>query len=170
MNDVRFLGEKLYSIGDRGIPLHKNINVKFKLSEKLLKNKEKLVAVRVNIKSQEAVSSKIENQLLSIKTKEFGKFAIHIDTIPPSIKLINNNLESEKRKIVFKVEDNLSGISKYIGQIDNQWILLKYDPKVKKLYYDIDKYIEKKNKKRMLKVRVEDAKRNVSEKMVEFYY
>ena len=70
-----------------------------------------------------------------IKTKiyEFGSFSIDVDTIAPEIQSIKSN-----NALKFLVIDDLSGISKYEGFIDNEWALFEYDPKNDRISYYYD--------------------------------
>lgn len=165
-----YLGKKIFSIGDENIPLHKSMKISFKIPQPLHQYKSKLVVVNVGKNGFEGLSTKLDGDFLSVNTKNFGKYAIHIDTIPPSISLIRNDFKTTKEQIAFKVYDELSGISSYNGLIDGKWVLLKYDPKRKMMFYDIDKYLIRLNKKRTFTLVVLDGKGIKNEKTLEFYY
>lgn len=165
-----YLGNKIFSIGDENIPLHKSMKITFNIPQALLQYKSKLVVVNVKNDSFEGLSTKLNGDFLSVNTKNFGKYAIHIDTIPPSIEWIKNDFKSPKEQIAFKVADDLSGISSYKGFLDDEWVLMKYDPKRKMLCYDRDKYLIKLDKKRSFKLELLDAKGNKNEVSIEFIY
>jgi hypothetical protein len=70
-----------------------------------------------------------ENQI-EFRMRSFGVYTIIEDTIPPLVKpLIINN-----RKLVFKIDDKLSGIKNIRASIDGKWLLIAKDPK-KKQYW-----------------------------------
>ena len=78
-----------------------------------------------------------------------------------------NNFKGEQwlSKLKFlslKINDDFSGIKKYRGSINGEWVLFEYEPKKNMLIYDLsDKYFE--NVKHELKLEVED---NVGNKKV----
>ena len=62
---------------------------------------------------------------IKFKTRSFSKFSIISDTDPPEI----NPIKISDNIIKIKIKDELSGIKKYEGKINNQWILFEYDNK-----------------------------------------
>ena len=119
-----------------------------------------------------SVGGKWENGYVVTNIREFGDFAVTVDTIAPIVKAINisngKNM-SKLSSIRFKISDDLSGISKYEAYIDDMWVLLRYDAKnniVKYLFSD--NKIEK-GKDHTLKIKVVDAKMNETELLYRFY-
>ncbi len=102
------------------------------------------------------------NGFVSSRVKVFGNYAIAVDEIPPIIKVINfkkgQNL-SNKSKISFKIEDELSGIENYTAFIDGKFVLFKYDEKNKTISYTFDNHISF-NKNHVLELTVFDKKNN----------
>ena len=62
---------------------------------------------------------------IKFKTRSFSKFSIISDTDPPKI----NPIKISDNIIKIRIKDELSGIKKYEGKINNQWILFEYDNK-----------------------------------------
>ncbi len=62
---------------------------------------------------------------IKFKTRSFSKFSIISDTDPPEI----NPIKISDNIIKIRIKDELSGIKKYEGKINNQWILFEYDNK-----------------------------------------
>ncbi len=58
-------------------------------------------------------------------TRTLGKYTLMADTIPPKIKVVQQN----KNFIRCYITDDLSGIKDYNLYIDDQWVLMNYDPK-----------------------------------------
>src|SRR5690606_11823925 len=72
------------------------------------------------------------------KTRSFGSFHIAVDTLPPSIQPQNISPGKDMgatRRVNFKISDNLSGIQSFNGYIDDQWVLMEYDPKSRSLWH-----------------------------------
>jgi murein DD-endopeptidase MepM/ murein hydrolase activator NlpD len=75
------------------------------------------------------------------KIREFGNYAVAVDTIPPKIRPVN--AESFKNlagatAVKFTISDELSGIASYRGTLNGKWILMDYDAKNDLLIYMID--------------------------------
>lgn len=74
-------------------------------------------------------------------TKTLGKYTLLIDNQLPKIyscNFKNNDWISNYRYLTIKISDSQSGIKSYDGFIDDQWILMEYDVKLKKLTYDFN--------------------------------
>jgi hypothetical protein len=88
------------------------------------------------------------------RLRNFGAFAVALDTIAPEI-IPRGNMR-------FTIVDNLSGIATYEGFIDNQWALFEYDPKNNLLFYRLDEDRISKGLDHELELYVSDEKGNVS--------
>ena len=117
-----------------------------------------------------AKKTRLETNALSINTKEFGDYAIAIDTIAPVISIKRISLEQKEKMVVANISDNLSGISTYNGYVDGKWILFKYDYKNKRIYYDLDKQLVPGNKERILLIKITDSVGNHSSIEHSFFY
>ncbi|MDG2147698.1 MAG: hypothetical protein P8K14_05735 [Flavobacteriaceae bacterium] len=67
-----------------------------------------------------------------------------------------------------KIEDNLSGIKSYNGEINGKWVLFEYEPKNKNLTYNFSD-IKFKSGKQDLKLKVTDNVGNESVFQTSFY-
>ncbi len=158
---------KLIEVYDAGIPIHKYYTLRIRLdSNAQIIDKSKLCILSLNSKDQLIYEGgKYNNGFIETKTRSFGKYFIGIDTLAPIIKqqnVYNNKNITKQKSLNFKVSDDISGIDKYTATLDGKWILLKYDPKKSKLYYDIDKHFTL--GKHNFKIIVSDAKGNIASK------
>jgi len=100
---------------------------------------------------------------VTTQTRSFGSFHIRVDTIAPQIQPLNvspgKNLSGQSR-ISFRISDNLSGIASYNAYIDEEWVLMEYDPKTRSLWHTIDRNLPKGRHQFRLEVR--DGKDNES--------
>ncbi|HYX08948.1 MAG TPA: M23 family metallopeptidase [Bacteroidales bacterium] len=106
-----------------------------------------------------------DNGFITTQTLDFGKYAVMIDTVPPSIDPVNiydHADMSHHHHISFHIDDNLSGIKKYEGYIDDQWVLFEYEPKFRLIDYKFDPKRLEKGKKHLLELYVTDEKDNIS--------
>jgi hypothetical protein len=65
---------------------------------------------------------------------------------------------TEKTKLVFKIADQLSGIEKFNGTIDGQWVLFEYDQKTGTLWHTFDE--RTKTGTHQLELEISDKKNN----------
>ncbi|NVN94296.1 MAG: M23 family metallopeptidase [Bacteroidetes bacterium] len=156
---------KFHEIHNIYTPLHKNISLSIKTDTVADSLQSKLLIVRIkDDNSIIAEGGKYENGFIKTNINNFGKFAVLIDTIAPTIKPLNfkdkTNI-SKLKTLEIKITDNLSGITKYKATLNDKWILMEFDGKNNLLTYTIDnKILEGSN---LLKVVVEDSRQNVSE-------
>ncbi len=87
-----------------------------------------------------------ENGFVRVTARSLGSFYVGIDTIAPVIRPINISQGKSLAGIStinFKISDNLSGIQSFNGYIDDQWVLMEYDPKAASLWHEFDKNLSK---------------------------
>jgi hypothetical protein len=152
------------------VPLHKKATISIK-SKIPIQLKEKAYIAKVNNEKYSYVGGKWKNNYLTTKSSELGDFTIVIDTINPIIKGVNIYPGKEIKKqttIKCTIEDRDSGIKKYNGKINDQWILMDYDHKRKLLKYNFDKILKKGNNTFVLEV--EDMVGNIKIYKAKFSY
>lgn len=74
----------------------------------------------------------------SYKLKKTGVFTVLHDTIPPTIvdqKKIDNRWISLEKDIRFTIDDNETGINRFEGYLNGEWILFEYEQKKKELTF-----------------------------------
>ncbi|NND77437.1 MAG: M23 family metallopeptidase [Flavobacteriales bacterium] len=101
--------------------------------------------------------STYDNGWISCRTKEFGEYFVGIDTIAPSIEMINKNIEIGK--ISFNVRDNFDQFEYYEARVDNRWLMLFFDRKVRKFHCDL-RDLDLENGEHELEFWVKDAQGN----------
>ncbi|MEQ9426675.1 MAG: M23 family metallopeptidase [Cyclobacteriaceae bacterium] len=62
---------------------------------------------------------------ISFKTRDLVDYTIATDTIPPEIRAIRVN----KDQIRLIIKDKMSGIGAYEATVNDEWVLMNYDPK-----------------------------------------
>lgn len=102
----------------------------------------KLLVVRQNGKGEwEPFGGKPEDGFIRTRTRDFGRYAIATDTVPPLIDPVNirpgKNMAGLDQ-IEIRIKDDLSGIASYHGYIDNRWVLFEYDEKSDLLTHRFD--------------------------------
>ncbi|MBX2894018.1 MAG: M23 family metallopeptidase [Cyclobacteriaceae bacterium] len=116
--------QEIFTIGDRTIPLHKNIAVTLKPKMNYFQSRS-LGLYRKEGRGFVYVNSEWKNNRLRFNTRDFGQFTLMRDTIPPTITKISLSSATAR----FKIRDNLSGISYFEANINGEWLLMVYDYK-----------------------------------------
>lgn len=156
----------LYKIDLPSTPAHKHFTVGIRPRHIPKNLQDKSLIVRVDKKGKKHYQGGLYfNGWVKTKTRDFGTFAVTLDTIAPSIsprtKIGKTSLQYLK-SIKFTIKDDLSGIGKYQGSIDGKWVLFEYDAKTHTLFYEFDKKRLKPQQTHSLKIIVTDKKENQS--------
>jgi hypothetical protein len=140
------------------VPIQNRIKVAIKATKlpQHLRSKALLVRVDRNGKRSPA-GGKYENGYVVSSTNLFDGYAIVIDTIAPVIRPWIENSKS-KTSLKFTVSDNFSGICTYKGEVNNEWVLVEWDPKNKLMIYKFDQFAMP--GKNTFKLYLEDEKGN----------
>ncbi len=93
---------------------------------------------------------------IEFNIREFGTYTILKDSVPPEV----YPLDVSKKSLAFRIRDELSGISSFRGTINGKWILLSYDYKKNRIWWD--KLNEGDNLEGDLVVTVKDNADNVT--------
>ncbi|WP_282136062.1 M23 family metallopeptidase [Seonamhaeicola maritimus] len=151
----------------------KNFSITYDISNYNNEDKSKLYIARlVGYKKYPSYTyTQRKGDLLTASTKTLGTFALATDSIRPSIKAINfknGQWLSKYRYLKVKIEDKLSGVSKYRATVNGKWILMEYDYKTKTLTHDFNDGVVR-DTKNNLKVIVTDNVGNNSTFETLFY-
>ena len=152
--------DNILSIDEDSIPVLKEITIKFNTDRynDSLVNKTYIAKLEKEDKSS-FVSNNLKNGKLIADIKLLGDYMIKVDSIPPSINLIDiedSQWISNRDKLQIKINDKNSGISSYRGTLNDKWILLEYNPMKGILTYDFNDNINNSEPKNILKVNVTD--------------
>ncbi|TCK69058.1 peptidase M23-like protein [Winogradskyella wandonensis] len=125
------------------IPLQKNFVINYDISNYKDADKDKLFIARLYgyYKTPTYVSTKRKGDTLTASSKTLGLYALTTDNVPPKITPVNFSNKkwlSKYRYLKVKIEDDLSGISKYRATVNGKWILMEYDYKTNTLTHDFN--------------------------------
>ena len=167
-NDVKiqlFENKDQIEIGPNLFPIANPFEIKFGLNEKdSLRSAQTFIAKKMK-KSLMYLPTKLKGNKLIVKVNELGTYTLARDSVSPTV--VPDNFKKDQwlsnyKFLSLKIDDDFSGIKKFRGTINGEWVLFEYEPKRKILTYDFsDKYSEK--LKHNLEVEVED---NVGNKKV----
>ncbi len=148
------------------IPLQKNFYINYDLSNYKVEHLDKIFIARLYgyYKRPSYVHTKRKGNILSAGSKTLGLYTLVMDTVAPTIEPVNFQNKkwlSKYRYLKVKIDDELSGISKYRATVNGEWILMEYDYKTKMLVHDFNDNIAK-DTKNELKIIVTDNVGNSS--------
>ncbi|ANO47893.1 secreted M23/M37 family peptidase [Flavobacterium columnare] len=141
--------QELY-LHDESVAISKSMTITFDVAHLPKEAREKMFIANLDGgRIEYNTTVKKEDQFI-IKVKKLGKFFIAKDTVAPKIYApnfkIGEDLTSKDSLKIF-ISDNLSGIKSYNAYLNNQWILMEYEPKLNRLihYFSDSKFIDGKN-------------------------
>jgi hypothetical protein len=150
---------EVHHIHNRMTPLHTPYNLSIKVHPEL---SAELQSKALFIDSRGfSYGGTYKDGYVTGNVQEFGNFHIGVDTQAPIIRPVNiseNKVMTGVSQINLKISDNLSGIKSFNGYIDDQWVLMEYDPKTASLWHSFEPTLTK--GKHMFKLVVTDAKDN----------
>ena len=156
------------------VPLQKPFSLSIKVNglPENLRNKVLIVDFNKTNSQRSSIGGSYSNGWVSAESHSFGTFAIAVDTVAPTIihiSIKDKKLLTDNSKIQFRINDNLSGIKSYRGEIDNKWVLFEFDAKSNILSYTFDKSKMEFEISHHLSLVVIDNKDNRSEYKAVFY-
>ena len=137
-----------FSVNERNATIHKPtipLDKKFTITfDSIMYNESELdhiyIANMNNKKYPYYMDTRKKSNKIFTTTKTLGKYGLLTDNQIPKIYNPNfksNDWVSRLRYLTIKISDSQSGIKSYEAFIDNEWILMEYDVKKKKLSYDL---------------------------------
>ncbi len=135
----------VYQIHNESTPIHKFFALSIKYDSIDSAYTDKLFIAKVNGTKYVNRGGIAGNGIITTKLREFGNYVVAIDTVAPEIKplgILSNSFDLTNSKAVsFRITDDLSGVSKCNGYIDNKWVLFDWDAKNDLFFYEFDEYI-----------------------------
>ncbi len=154
-----------YHIGNKEVPVHAayTLSIKSPAVDPGLRSKLLLVSRNEDNEIESAGGKYIDGKV-EAELRNFGEFAVALDTLAPLITpLVKNGSDyTGKKELRFTISDDLSGIDTYEGYIDNHWALFEYDPKNDLLFYRFDEKRILKDSIHEIELYVSDSKGNVT--------
>ncbi len=165
---------KLQMIHNKTVPLNKPYVLSIKINNLPDNLKDKVLITEVDKASGKRypIGGTYSGDWITANPDEFGNFTVMADTIPPTIlplSIQERKLLTDHSRIQFKIDDDLSGIKSYRGEIDAKWVLFEYEAKTKVISYTFDKKRMTFGKEHHLSLVVTDNRNNRSEYNASFF-
>lgn len=136
------------SLRNNPMPPHKKIDITMTIPDNVPQAlHSKLVVVCINGKNTSACPTKILRNKVSATCRNWGGFALRLDTIAPTIRPLDfrDGQTIRNGNLTVVVKDNLSGIESYSCTVNGVWHLLEHDGKSSSLVLDSKKLSPGKN-------------------------
>ncbi len=148
----------VYKVHNGFTPVHKAFTIKIKPDSIALGMKNKMyMAYSTGNGNQGFMSANWEDGFIASRSRSLGNYLILVDSISPEIIPINigedKNISGQKN-IQVKIRDRETGIKKYRGTLNGQWVLMEYDAKKQLLTYNYDNRLLK--GQNIFKLQIED--------------
>ena len=114
-----------HRLHDTPVPLHQSARLSLFLHHDTLTNKRQYGIVRLRKGRASWIGGYYRNGWIDTNIRELGDYTILPDTLPPTITPLNPQNWVSKRRIVFRLSDNLSGVKTYRGEIDGRFALFE---------------------------------------------
>ena len=160
------------ALHDKLTPLHIAGQLAIKVDAVASKGREsKLLVVKFDEKGQPSpVGGVYTDGWVTAKVRGFGDYSVMIDTIPPKVTAFDLvPVMTGRDSLRIQVTDNLSGIDKYVGRLDGEWILFEFDQKRKQLIHTFDKHSSGKGN-HQLELVVSDERGNTTTLKADFLH
>ena len=124
------ISNQIVSLGNNNIPLKGSVSIVLK-PDSQVKNKDNSFVYQVYGKNSYGfIGGEWKEEHIEARIRAFGNFTILTDSIKPMIKPLIVNRD----RVVFKLEDKLSGLKKIKASLNGEWILIAGDPKRKQYW------------------------------------
>ncbi|MFT4603625.1 MAG: murein DD-endopeptidase MepM/ murein hydrolase activator NlpD [Rhodothermales bacterium] len=153
-----------HNIHSATTPLHKWVTVSIEPTDLPARLRPKALLARISGSNLISSGGEYENGYVTGRTRTFGSYVVAVDTIAPAIKPLNISDGADMRnqsRIRFNVRDERSGILRFQGRIDGNWILFEHDPKRSLIQHTFDGRVGP--GRHEVSLRVEDGKGNVTQ-------
>ena len=131
----------VFKVHDDLVAVHSNFTVSVTEPKTDLKNVLRTFIASVNGTKLYYIPTYLKGTTFSCRTKNLGEFKLAQDTIAPKIiivKSIQDKDISSQKQIKLTVSDDFSGIKTYNGYLNDNWILMEYESKLRRLTYTFD--------------------------------
>lgn len=131
--DVR---QSILFLHDDSVPAHTNFIISFTDAKTPAELKKKMFIATVNGKKLGYLTTKLDGNTFSCKTRTLGQFTLAKDVIAPKISMakpIQDKWITGQKSINVTISDDLSGIKTYNGYLNGKWVLFEYESKLKRL-------------------------------------
>ncbi len=164
----------IVKISDAVIPIRDSVFLSIRLKKNIDEKyyKKLLIAQYLGPNSTSPVGGKYDTGFVTVQIKNFAKYLVIIDTIPPVVlptKVYDRANLSTKAGMFFTIGDRYSGIGKFNMWIDDKWVIMYYDQKTSMIVHWFNPARMEYGKWHNCKLVVEDNRGNAKTLNFTFY-
>ena len=135
-------GNDTVTIHNSRVPAHRNFTITFDVEKYSEAERQQLFIARLDDKlNADYASTYKRGGTFTARTRDLGTYTLAKDTIAPSVRAKNfkeNQWLNNYKYLSLTIADDLSGINAYSATLNDEWILMEYEPKTKTLIYNFD--------------------------------
>lgn len=163
---------EIHQVNNSPVPLHGNAAMWIKLNSDTLVNRHQYGIVRLNKNGSSSwVGGSYKNGGMETTIRELGdRYAIDIDTIPPTIIPLEPANWASRKRIRIRLSDNKSGIRSFRGEINSAFALFSHDMKSSVYTYIFDDTRLTRGERQTLIFTATDGAGNTASYTYEFSY
>ncbi len=114
----------VHQLNDEKIPLHGYSELRIGVRNMPVADTTKYYIARITDKGKLAsVGGTYEKGYIKARIRELATYTVAVDTVPPKIEPIGKNNWAKNRQIIYKIDEEETGIKSYRGTIDGQYAL-----------------------------------------------
>ena len=124
---------EIFRIHEGSVPLQRNVSIALK--PRFLPNepREKMAVYSLsNAGDLGFAGGTWKGNTVTFSTRSFGNYVVATDTVPPVV----TPLSVSSNRIRFKINDSMSGLSRYELRVNGEWVLMHYDYKQDLIWSD----------------------------------
>ena len=115
-------------------------------------------------------SGECQGSTFSFSTRQLGRYEWSVDSVAPRISPHRRHLTVQDsvlnvatgNELRFNLEDSGVGIDDFSAELDGEWILMRWDPKRERIWYDLGDGRHAKGKRQCLIIEAKDESNNRS--------
>ena len=130
----------VFTVHDDLVAVHSNFTISVSDEQINQKDKSKIFIASVNKGKTYYNYTFFKGNTFSCKTKNLGGFKLATDTIAPKVSMLKSIQDKDlsgQTQIKVTISDEFSGIKTFNGYLNDNWILMEYESKLKRLTYNI---------------------------------
>lgn len=138
-------GQARWTVGSWEVPIAKPVRVELPIDSGWMDQKGLVVARfrRDGGLDDTYIPEAVEDGRVVFETKTLGEFQVILDTLPPRISPHQRHRASGTEvlrvgniaELRFNASDALSGVERWGGTLNGDWILMRWDPKLDRMWY-----------------------------------
>lgn len=158
-----------FSFGNDDIPLQESFKLMLPIKDQKYPDEKYYIKRTSSSNRTYAENGTVNDGWITKWLRNFGRFQLAIDTIPPVITRRNfiNKSNVGGKTLIWKIEDEASGLIDYDVFIDGKWYLLSWEPKRQSFYFNPPSKLQGTHK---LLIRAKDACGNISQEEYELVF